>query len=210
MEAGAGTPGVISGEEAANSAQGPGASAAATPAADHSTLKPYHFVIDECLTRKLAQVATQAGYAAQTVGDLDLLGAKDDDLMAVVTARGAVFVTRNAVDFRGAGERKPGGLHAANPGHAGLIVLNGGDDLGVVGQEEAFKIALSLLAQVPTLKDHALEVWREPTGAFRAVLYRIPDPQGVQTAAAAAAKIAADKKQARLEKAAAAKQVKGK
>lgn len=156
-----------------------GGRSASVRAVNPATARPlapqiYHFLIDECLTVKLAVVALQAGHTAQTVPGAGLKGTKDPALMPILMAQKAVFVTRNAKDFRGKGERSPGGLHAQHPGHAGLVLLNGDNRLVGGVQVKAFQFALSKMATQPTMTGQALEVWLQPDGAFRATLYPVP------------------------------------
>jgi predicted nuclease of predicted toxin-antitoxin system len=64
----------------------------------------FKFLIDECLTPRLRQIALNAGYHETTsVRDRGLVGALDHDLMKVVIAEDFTLVTRNSVDFRGDG-----------------------------------------------------------------------------------------------------------
>lgn len=83
------------------------------------------FLIDECLTPELVQMAAEAGYAGSTcVRDRGLAGTKDWKLMAFVVNGDFTLVTHNAVDFRGGGPGKIGGEHAKQTIHAGLVCLS--------------------------------------------------------------------------------------
>jgi hypothetical protein len=79
-------------------------------------------LIDECLSPELVQLAIEAGHVeSSSVRDRGRLGLKDWELMVYVIQEDFVLVTRNAQDFRGAGEANPGGLHGSAEVHAGLI-----------------------------------------------------------------------------------------
>lgn len=97
--------------------------------------------------------------------------------MTVVIAQDFTLVTNNSKDFRGEGEDAPGGLHAKEAIHAGLVCLNcemeGGMDLDK--QRDLFQAALETLEGEPDLINQALEVTMLEDGEnFRVVFYDIP------------------------------------
>lgn len=51
------------------------------------------FLVDECLTRDVAERLTAAGHEAVHVGDLDLLGATDLEVMASAVDSGRVVIS---------------------------------------------------------------------------------------------------------------------
>lgn len=97
---------------------------------------PIKFLIDECLSPSLVDDAHAAGFLESTcVRNRGLAGTKDWHLMTLVIAEDFTLVTNNSKDFRGEGAGEPGGLHAKESIHAGLICLNcavpGGMDLDI-------------------------------------------------------------------------------
>jgi hypothetical protein len=63
------------------------------------------------------------------VRNLGRSGIKDWDLMPLVIAGGFTLVTNNSKDFRGRTPGQPGGLHAKEEIHTGLVCLN--TDIGM-------------------------------------------------------------------------------
>ena len=62
----------------------------------------FRFLIDECLSPELAQLAIDAGHGESTcVRDRGLAGTKDWKLIQHVVANDFTLVTCNSVDFRG-------------------------------------------------------------------------------------------------------------
>lgn len=55
--------------------------------------------VDECLSPTLVQRAAARGYEATCNRDRGLLGARDQNLHAIVIAEEAIFATNNEVDF---------------------------------------------------------------------------------------------------------------
>jgi hypothetical protein len=139
---------------------------------------PFKFLIDECLSPSLVDDARAAGHTESTcVRDRGLAGTKDWHLMTLVIAEDFTLVTNNSKDFRGEGPGEPGGLHAKQPIHAGLVCLNcaapGGMDLDM--QRELFQVALEQLEGRNDIINQALEVTLEEDGAgVRVVFYDIP------------------------------------
>lgn len=120
---------------------------------------PFKFLIDECLSPSLVSAAHAAGHVESTcVRDRGLAGTKDWELTTVVVAQDFTLVTNNSKDFRGEGEETPGGLHAKEELHAGLVCLNceapGGMDLDL--QKDLFDVALDELASREHLINQAL------------------------------------------------------
>ncbi len=73
------------------------------------------FLIDECLHTSLADLAHDAGYAADHVIYLGLGGAKDWQLMDTIIESDYTFVTNNRSDFLA--------LYNRAPVHAGLVII---------------------------------------------------------------------------------------
>ncbi|MFG6466794.1 DUF5615 family PIN-like protein [Roseateles sp. BYS87W] len=139
---------------------------------------PIKFLIDECLSPTLVDDAHAAGFIESTcVRNRGLAGTKDWHLMTLVIAEDYTLVTNNSRDFRGEGPNEPGGLHAKQPIHAGLVCLNcaasGGMDLDL--QRALFQVALEQLEGRDDLVNQAIEVTLEDDGAsVRVVFYDIP------------------------------------
>jgi hypothetical protein len=135
------------------------------------------FLIDECLTPELVQMAVSAGHVESTcVRDRGLAGTKDWKLIEFVVEGDFTLVTNNSVDFRGAGPGKLGGEHAKQVIHAGLVCLNSVHPLDLQRQLDLFQLALDELAAMPDLVNQALEVFEDVDGSVEVVIYDIPDP----------------------------------
>ncbi len=136
----------------------------------------FRFLIDECLTPELVQIAIDGGHVESTcVRDRGLAGTKDWKLIERVVAGDFTLVTHNAVDFRGGGPGKLGGEHARQPIHAGLVCLNSVHPLDLQRQLDLFQIALDELAAMDDLVNQALEVFEHEDGSIEVSIYDIPD-----------------------------------
>jgi hypothetical protein len=136
----------------------------------------FRFLIDECLTPELAQMASDAGHVESTcVRDRGLAGTKDWKLIEHVVASDFTLVTHNSVDFRGGGPGHLGGQHAKQSLHAGLICLNSVHVLDLQRQRDLFQIALDQLATMNDLVNQALEVFEEEDGSVEIAIYDIPE-----------------------------------
>lgn len=136
----------------------------------------FRFLIDECLTPELVQMAIDAGHVESTcVRDRGLAGTKDWVLIEHVVAGDFTLVTHNSVDFRGGGPGKLGGEHARQPIHAGLVCLNSVHTLDLQRQLDLFQIALNELAAMDDLVNQALEVFEHEDGSIEVTIYDIPD-----------------------------------
>lgn len=134
------------------------------------------FLIDECLSPELVQMAVKAGHVESTcVRDRGLSGTKDWKLIEHVVAGDFTLVTHNSVDFRGGGPVKLGGEHAKQPIHAGLVCLNSVHTLDLQRQLDLFQIALDELGALDDLVNQALEVFEQEDGSVEVVIYDIPD-----------------------------------
>lgn len=134
------------------------------------------FLIDECLSPELVQLAVNAGHLESTcVRDRGLSGTKDWKLIEHVVAGDFTLVTHNSVDFRGGGPVKLGGEHAKQPIHAGLVCLNSVHTMDLQRQLDLFQIALDELGAMVDLVNQALEVFEQEDGSVEVVIYDIPD-----------------------------------
>jgi hypothetical protein len=136
---------------------------------------PLKFLIDECLSPELVDVAHAAGHLEATcVRNLGRSGTKDWNLMPLVIAGDYTLVTNNSKDFRGKTLGQPGGLHANEEIHAGLVCLNTELGMDIDTQKELFEIALEQLAGRDDLINQALEVTERKDGSVDVVFYAIP------------------------------------
>ena len=134
------------------------------------------FLIDECLSPELVQMAVTAGHVESTcVRDRGLSGTKDWKLIEHVVASDFTLVTHNSADFRGGGPVKLGGEHAKQSIHAGLVCLNSVHAMDLQRQLDLFQIALDELAALDDLVNQALEVFEQEDGSVEVVIYDIPD-----------------------------------
>jgi hypothetical protein len=138
-------------------------------------MSSFKLFIDECLSPELVQIAVDAGHLESScVSYRGLLGIKDWDLMTYVVMGDLTLVTHNARDFRGLGADRPGGLHAKEVIHAGLICLNSEIGMDFERQITLFRYALTALAGLPDLVNQALEVSEDTDGQVCIIHYDIP------------------------------------
>lgn len=136
------------------------------------------FLIDECLSPELVQVACDYGYVESTcVRDRGLAGTKDWELIKYVVAHDFTLVTNNSVDFRGGGPGYLGGEHARQPIHAGLVCLESALGMGLQTQLDLFRFALEELKNHPDLVNKALDLFETEDGEVEISVYDIPEPQ---------------------------------
>lgn len=134
------------------------------------------FLIDECLSPELVQLAHRAGYAATAVRDRGWTGLKDDELVEKAFEHDLVLVTRNARDFRGSSPDSAGGLLRKVDVHPGLVCIDTERDDGfdIPKQLRLFEIALDELKPEPDLVNQALEVIEEEDRAIVVTRYELP------------------------------------
>lgn len=136
----------------------------------------FRFLVDECLTPELVNLAVAAGHVESTcVRDRGWAGCKDWQLMEHVIAGDFTLVTHNSPDFRGAGSASPGGEHARQPIHAGLVCLNSVHVMDLQRQIGLFRLVLAELDRVDGLVNQALDVFEREDGSVEMLIYDIPD-----------------------------------
>jgi hypothetical protein len=132
------------------------------------------FLIDECLTPELVDLAIAAGHPEATcVRDRALLSAKDWQLMRIIVTADYTLVTNNAFDFRGHGNSGPGGHYSREPIHAGLVCLHSERSFGFNTQRELFQLALDDLVSNPDLVNQVLEVYEAADGTVEISRYEL-------------------------------------
>lgn len=135
----------------------------------------FKLLIDECLSPELVDMAVAAGHVESTcVRNHGWSGKKDWELITLVVAGDFTFVTHNSEDFLGGGAANPGGEHASQPIHAGLICLNSQLPMSLSRQRALFQFALEELAGLGDLINQALEVFERQDGEVVIEIYDIP------------------------------------
>lgn len=133
------------------------------------------FLVDECLSPVLAELAQKRGYPESShVLYRGKGGIKDWDLMPFVLGQDWTLVTRNSYDFRGPPEAAgTKGEYKTAEIHAGLVCLNAGDmDLEL--QLELFGYALDALEQDVDLVNQVLEISLSEIGEIEVLRYALP------------------------------------
>ena len=118
------------------------------------------FLIDECLSLDLVEVARHRGFTQSShVVWLGKAGWKDWELKPFILEGDWTFVTRDSVDFRGPAEQ-PGtkGQYADVALHAGLVCMNGPAAMNLELQCELFSAALDEIGNVDQLVNEVVEV----------------------------------------------------
>jgi hypothetical protein len=118
------------------------------------------FLIDECLSLDLVEVARDHGFVESShVVWMGKAGWKDWELKSFILEGDWTFVTRNSVDFRGPANN-PGtsGQFADVPLHAGLSCINGPDGMTAEAQCELFEAVLDEIGDVRQLVNGFVEV----------------------------------------------------
>jgi hypothetical protein len=135
----------------------------------------YKFLIDECLSPELAEMAVQRGHVESTcVRNRGWCGLKDYQLIQRVAAEDFTLVTCNSVDFRGKGPGELGGEHANLDIHAGLVCVNSELPLDLDLQLELFQAVLEVLESEEDLVNKALDLFHQENGQVDYDIYEIP------------------------------------
>src|ERR1700739_4291676 len=133
------------------------------------------FLIDECLSPELAQLARNRGYHESFhVSWLGKAGWKDWELKDLILEQDWTFVTRNSGDFRGSASQ-PGsrGQYADVPIHAGLICINGPDRMAAENEVALFGIVLDEVG-LTEMVNQAIEITLGAETAYELVRYALP------------------------------------
>jgi predicted nuclease of predicted toxin-antitoxin system len=117
------------------------------------------FLIDECLSVTLVQVANAAGYEAYHVNYLGKTGSEDYELCRLILREEYTFVTNNARDFRS--------LMAETDLHPGVVIILPSVVSAI--QRALFQSVLDKLGPVPNLINRIVEVDLD-----RILVYELP------------------------------------
>jgi len=134
------------------------------------------FLIDECLSPDLAQIAIARGYSQSShIVWRGYQGKKDWELKPIILSDDWTFVTKNSVDFRGPKDR-PGtkGQYADVCIHAGLVCLNGPSGMDLDMQIELLELALDELGRDGDLINQVLEVSIIDNDQIHILRYALP------------------------------------
>jgi predicted nuclease of predicted toxin-antitoxin system len=140
------------------------------------------FLIDECLSPDLAQLARDRGFNASShVTWLGKAGWKDWQLRKLIVDEDWTFVTRNSVDFRGpAGQPGSKGQYADLSIHAGLICINGLGKMTAEIEAKLFSAVLDQIGAAGELVNEVIEVFLdEDEDKFEIARYLLPGLEDV-------------------------------
>lgn len=137
----------------------------------------FSFLIDECLSPELAQLAIATGYVGSTcVRDRGWTGKKDWELMPLIIQHDFTLVTKNNIDFRGEHPPGSGGLYASQQLHAGLVCLDLAENQDKAKQLDIFGLALAFLEDHGSLINQVLELYVGDDETVTATVYDLPHP----------------------------------
>jgi predicted nuclease of predicted toxin-antitoxin system len=136
------------------------------------------FLIDECLSVALEQIARDKGYIESAhVNHRGMSGWIDSRIAATAIEDSWTIVTRNSDDFRprsGSTAKSP--CYAGVELHAGLICLNLPDGSRADLHEKYFRAALSELAHDAELTNEVIEVSPNPDKQTELLIVRYDFP----------------------------------
>lgn len=137
------------------------------------------FLIDECLSPELAQMARNRGHGESShVIWIGRGGIKDWDLLPIVLDGDWTLVTRNSYDFRGPDDAAgAGGQYQRAEIHPGLICLNGPEGMDLEMQRELFEAVLDEIDDDADLVNKVLEVTVETADAVEIRIERYSMPE---------------------------------
>ena len=133
------------------------------------------FLVDECLSPDLATLARQRGFVESShVTWLGKAGWQDWELKPFILEQDWTFVTRNSSDFRGSAS-EPGsrGQYAGVTLHAGLVCINGPEEMRAEDEAEMFQIVLDAIGP-GDLINQGMEITLSDDGDFELVRYALP------------------------------------
>lgn len=133
------------------------------------------FLIDECLSPKLVQLARDRGHHESShVVWVGQGGVQDWNLMIFVIDGDWTLVTKNSYDFRGPVQALgQSGLYQAVELHAGLVCLNG-DNMDRQMQEDLFAAVLDAIGEDGDLINQGMEATPLESGEIEVERYVLP------------------------------------
>jgi predicted nuclease of predicted toxin-antitoxin system len=134
------------------------------------------FLVDECLSPKLAILARERGYPESShVVWLGQAGIQDWNLVAFAVDGDWTLVTKNSNDFRGPADAPgSGGYYGNVPIHPGLICLNA-DDMDRQMQVALFSAVLDAIQEDGDLVNMGIEATLLPSGEIEIERYALPE-----------------------------------
>lgn len=135
------------------------------------------FLIDECLSKRLAEMARAAGYPMSAhLSERGMLGLPDWRLMDRIIEEDWTLVTRNSDDFRpGRDSRSNAPVYLGIELHAGLICLNLPDGTTARDQEIWFTALLTHLGSHADLTNRLIDVYPDGEGGLELIEQDFPD-----------------------------------
>jgi hypothetical protein len=133
------------------------------------------FLVDECLSPKLAQMARDHGHLESShVVWVGQQGLQDWNLVTFAVDGDWTLVTKNSYDFRGPAEAPgTGGFYVGVEVHPGLVCLNG-DDMDRQMQLDLFAAVLDDIGADGDLVNVGLEATLTDTGEIDIERYALP------------------------------------
>jgi predicted nuclease of predicted toxin-antitoxin system len=140
------------------------------------------FLVDECLSPKLAVLARARGHPESShVVWLGQSGIEDWNLVTFAVNGDWTLVTKNSYDFRGPADAPgAGGYYRNVPIHPGLVCLNAAD-MNREMQIAIFGAVLDAIEEDGDLVNIGLEAALLPTGEIEIERYGFTGPSGVPT-----------------------------
>lgn len=133
------------------------------------------FLVDECLSPRLALIARDRGFPESSHVVWEGRGGFQDwNLVPFIVENDWTFVTKNSYDFRGPAQAPgTGGHYQYLAIHAGLVCLNG-DNMDRRMQEDLFNAVLDAIADDPDLVNQGLEATLLETDEIAVERYPLP------------------------------------
>jgi len=134
------------------------------------------FLIDECLSKRLAAMARAAGYPMSAhLAERGMLGMPDWRLLDRIIEEDWTFVTRNSDDFRpGRGSSSKAPVYLGVALHGGLICLNLPDGTTANDQENWFAALLYHLGPEADLTNRLIDIYLDDEGALELIEQDFP------------------------------------
>ncbi|MGY6645017.1 MAG: DUF5615 family PIN-like protein [Salinarimonas sp.] len=135
------------------------------------------FLIDECLSKRLAAMARQAGYPMSAhLSERGMLGLPDWRLLDRIIEEDWTLVTRNSDDFRpGRDSSSLAPVYLGIELHAGLVCLN--LPVGTTGKDQGiwFEALLDHLGSRADLTNQLIDVYPDGEGGLELIEQDFPE-----------------------------------